>query len=159
MDLLVIHCISLPPRVYGGPEIEQFFCNGLDTQQHPYFQQLENIKVSAHFLIRRDGELLQFVACDARAWHAGESRFCGRENCNDFSLGIELEGHDDDAFTAEQYTCLVNLTRCLQAQYPRITDSRIVGHQDIAPIRKTDPGSGFNWSLFFRLLANKVANR
>ncbi len=154
IDLLVIHCISLPPREYGGQAIEAFFCNRLNPDDHPYFSGIFELKVAAHFLIRRDGEVVQFVSCDERAWHAGESYFCGRDNCNDFSIGVELEGHDDDLYTGEQYAALARLTHCLQQTYPGITSERIVGHEDIAPGRKTDPGPGFDWEAFRRLLCD-----
>lgn len=144
-SLLVIHNISLPPREYGGPYIEQFFSNQLDTHAHPYFQEIEGLEVSAHLLIRRDGELVQFVAFDQRAWHAGVSQFEGCENCNDFSIGIELEGTDNDEYTDQQYEQLKAVTHCLMMEYTHILPDRIVGHQDIAPLRKTDPGPAFDW--------------
>lgn len=145
IDLLVIHNISLPPGEFGGTYITDLFTNQLDCDAHPYFNQLRGLKVSAHFLIRRDGEVLQFVSVNNRAWHAGVSSFCGKERCNDFSIGIELEGTDFEAFTASQYEALTPLTRALRAHYP-LTD--IVGHEHIAPGRKTDPGPFFDWDLF-----------
>ena len=155
MDLLVIHGISLPAGHYGGPHIEALFLNRLATQADPSFASLAGLRVSAHFLIRRDGALLQFVATVDRAWHAGVSSFEGRTACNDFSLGIELEGCDDEPYEDAQYAQLVALTLCLQAGYPGISTDRIVGHADIAPGRKTDPGPHFDWALYRRALAAK----
>lgn len=146
VSLLVIHNISLPPGRFGGPWIEDLFLNRLRHDAHPYFETLRGLQVSAHFLIRRRGDLLQFVSTDARAWHAGKSVFRGLENCNDFSLGIELEGTDERPFTAKQYLRLARLTAQLQRRYPAITLDRIVGHSDIAPGRKTDPGPAFDWA-------------
>ena len=145
IDVLVLHAISLPPRCYNGDYIEQFFTNRLDFKSHPYFAQLQEVKVSAHFLIKRSGELLQFVATHKRAWHAGQSSFCGRQEVNDFSLGIELEGCDEEPFESTQYDVLINLTRFLMDCYPAILPHHIVGHNDIAPNRKTDPGACFDW--------------
>jgi AmpD protein len=142
INLLVIHNISLPPGEFGGRGIEQLFCNTLDTGSHPYYSNLKGLRVSAHFLIRRDGGIIQFVPCGKRAWPAGVSCWRGRERCNDFSLGVELEGCDDCAFTDAQYRALSRLTRRLCRKYP-IRD--IVGHSDIAPQRKTDPGPWFDW--------------
>lgn len=144
-DLLVIHNISLPPGQFGGAAIEALFCNCLDWDAHPFYDEIRGLRVSAHLLIRRDGELVQFVSFDERAWHAGQSCFEGRENCNDFSIGIELEGTDHDPYTAEQYGALLAVTRTLLATYPGLTPARIVGHADIAPGRKTDPGPAFDW--------------
>lgn len=145
LDLLVIHNISLPPGEFGGSFITDLFCNQLDCNAHPYFDQLRTLRVSAHFLIRRDGKVIQFVSTNNRAWHAGASTFAGRERCNDFSIGIELEGTDSAPFTAPQYDALVILTRALQACYP-IVD--VVGHEHIAPGRKTDPGPFFDWAYY-----------
>ncbi len=145
IELLVIHNISLPPNVYGGDAIERFFTNVLDYSEHPYYEQLKGVRVSSHFLVRRDGQVVQFVACNKRAWHAGVSTWRGRSRCNDFSIGIELEGSDSEPFTERQYTVLVRLTRCLKRGYP-IGD--IVGHSDIAPERKTDPGPFFDWERY-----------
>jgi AmpD protein len=145
LDLLVIHNISLPPGQFGGPYIADLFRNRLDFDAHPYFDQLRSLRVSAHFLIRRDGEVLQFVSANDRAWHAGASNFCGRERCNDFSIGIELEGTDFDPFEAAQYDTLAALTVALQARY-RLAD--VTGHEHIAPGRKTDPGPFFDWSRY-----------
>lgn len=141
-DLLVMHSISLPPGQFSGNAIEQFFTNTLDHDSHPYYDQLRGVKVSAHFLIRRGGELIQFVSCDQRAWHAGVSTHAGRSNCNDFSIGIELEGLEGDSFSAYQYESLISLLPALLSQYPI---SCIVGHEHIAPERKKDPGEGFDW--------------
>lgn len=143
VELVVLHGISLPPGAFGGPYIEQLFTNTLDTGAHPYFAEIAHLKVSAHVLIRRDGAVIQFVPFDQRAWHAGVSNWCGRARCNDFSIGIELEGTDHIPYTDAQYTMLRGVLRALQAHYP-IKD--IVGHSDIAPGRKTDPGPAFDWS-------------
>ncbi|GGB36995.1 N-acetyl-anhydromuranmyl-L-alanine amidase [Oceanisphaera marina] len=151
MSLLVVHSISLPPARYGGPYIDQLFLGKLNPDDDPYFAGIYQLRVSAHCLIRRDGELVQYVPFNKRAWHAGQSDFNGRERCNDFAIGIELEGTDTDHFTAAQYQQLTELTRLLQAQFPAITTERIVGHSDIAPGRKTDPGSGFDWAFLERL--------
>ncbi len=148
VSLLVIHNISLPPGQFGTGCVEQFFCNRLDWQAHPYFQGIEGMEVSAHLLIERSGALVQFVALDQRAWHAGLSCFEGLENCNDFSIGIELEGTDDEPYSEAQYESLVAVTLQLQQRFPHITDARIVGHCDIAPGRKTDPGPAFDWARF-----------
>ncbi|WP_101675876.1 1,6-anhydro-N-acetylmuramyl-L-alanine amidase AmpD [Alloalcanivorax mobilis] len=144
--LLVVHNISLPPGRFGGPEIEAFFQNRLDCQAHPYFEQLREVRVSSHFLIRRDGELVQFVPCHRRAWHAGVSHWNGRDNCNDFSIGIELEGTDTLAYDARQYRALNLLLETLIAAYPKLSRHTVTGHQQIAPGRKTDPGPAFDWS-------------
>ena len=145
ITLLVIHNISLPPGEFGGDGIERLFTNELDCTAHPYYRTLDGLRVSAHFLIRRTGELLQFVPCAKRAWHAGMSTWCGRSGCNDFSIGIELEGTDDLAYTEPQYRVLAQLTRALQSAYPI---AAIAGHCDIAPARKTDPGASFDWPRF-----------
>tara|TARA_R110000868_G_scaffold51734_1_gene163516 strand:+ start:1015 stop:1578 length:564 start_codon:yes stop_codon:yes gene_type:complete len=145
VSLLVIHNISLPPGEFGKGKVQAFFQNRLDADEHPYFASIASLQVSAHFFIERDGAVTQFVSCNERAWHAGRSRFAERENCNDFSLGIELEGTDDLPFTAVQYAALIALTQQLQAAYPAITLARICGHSDIAPGRKTDPGPAFDW--------------
>ena len=145
ITLLVIHNISLPPGQFGGDAIERLFTNELDLAAHPYFQTLAGVRVSAHFLIRRSGELVQFVPCVKRAWHAGASAWCGRTGCNDFSIGVELEGADDVPYAQAQYRLLAELTRALRSAYP-ISD--IVGHSEIAPARKTDPGASFDWARF-----------
>lgn len=145
IDLLVIHNISLPPDEFGGDGVVQLFTNTLDCSAHPYYAQLDGVKVSAHFFIRRDGSMMQFVSCLDRAWHAGVSQWQGRERCNDFSIGIELEGSDFVAFTDEQYAALKLLTKKIKQAYP-IRAS--VGHSDIAPGRKTDPGPFFDWPRY-----------
>jgi len=152
IDVLVIHNISLPPADFGGPYIEQLFTNCLQVDHHPYFEGICELRVSSHLLIRRDGEIIQFVPFHKRAWHAGESSFQGRNRCNDFGIGIELEGTDDIPFEDIQYQKLVEITRALQARYPGIIKEHIVGHSDIAPGRKTDPGPAFNWSDFLSKL-------
>jgi AmpD protein len=149
VDLLVVHHISLPPGAFGGPGIVEFFTNRLDPAAHPYYATIAGAKVSAHFLIRRDGELIQFVSCAQRAWHAGESSWKGRRRCNDFSVGVELEGTGEVPFTDAQYARLAELTRALAVRYP-IAD--IAGHSDIAPGRKTDPGSSFDWPRYRGML-------
>ncbi len=146
VSLLVIHNISLPPGEFGTGKVQEFFCNRLRADEHPYFAGIASMQVSAHFFIERDGVITQFVSCNERAWHAGQSSFAGRDNCNDFSLGIELEGCDDLAYTDAQYAALSDLGRELQRAYPALSDSRICGHSDIAPARKTDPGPAFDWS-------------
>lgn len=153
VELLVIHNISLPPGEFGGPGIIDLFMGRLDSGAHPYYATIAGLRVSAHFLIRRDGEVIQFVPCEKRAWHAGASSWRGRERCNDFSLGIELEGADETPFENAQYGALGALTRALQGRYP-IAD--IVGHCEIAPGRKTDPGPHFDWPRF-RMLVTKVS--
>jgi AmpD protein len=154
---VVLHSISLPPGEYGGPEIEQLFTNTLDWDAHPYFEQIRGLEVSAHFLVRRDGEVLQFVATDGRAWHAGVSCWRGRERCNDWSIGIELEGLEGGPFEAAQYEAL---TRLLQAVCQRHPIAEIVGHEHVAPGRKRDPGPGFSWSRLHAslgLLGERIA--
>jgi len=150
ITLLVIHNISLPPGEFGGEGIVGLFTNKLDYAAHPYYRTLVGMRVSAHFLIRRTGELLQFVPCARRAWHAGDSVWRGRSRCNDFSIGIELEGADDVPYTEPQYAILAGLVRALRQVYP-ISD--IAGHCDIAPARKTDPGPSFDWPRFHGLIA------
>lgn len=142
IELIVIHNISLPPKKFGGNEIIDFFCNQLDCNSHPYFLKIKNLKVSSHLLIRRDGEIIQFVDFDKRAWHAGVSSFAGKPQCNDFSIGIELEGADDIEYTDAQYLALNKVNKLLMETYPV---KNIVGHSDIAPGRKTDPGQSFDW--------------
>ena len=153
-ELIVVHGISLPPGCYGGGEIESFFCNTLNADDHPYFGEIIDLRVSAHFLICRSGALLQFVDTDSRAWHAGVSRWKGRENCNDFSIGIELEGCDHEPYAEPQYAMLNRLIRALRNQYPLIQHDAIVGHCEIAPGRKTDPGPAFDWSRVLGSSAN-----
>lgn len=145
IDLLVIHSISLPPGQYGGGFVDALFCNTLVPSLHPYFAEICHLRVSAHLLIERCGRVTQYVPFHLKAWHAGVSRFLGRENCNDFSIGIELEGSDHEAFTEAQYERLITVTEALLVAYPGISRERIVGHSDIAPERKTDPGPCFDW--------------
>lgn len=154
ISLLVIHNISLPPGRYGGDHIERFFTNQLDHSLHPFFKEIEGVKVSSHLLIKRTGEVVQFVPFSERAWHAGASTFQNHDDCNDFSIGIELEGEDDVPYTEAQYELLVNITRTLMSEYPEINLGRIVGHQDISPGRKTDPGRAFDWNYYFGLLSH-----
>ena len=153
-SLLVIHAISLPPGEFHSGYIIDFFQNKLDVRAHPYFQTIANLRVSAHCLVDRKGEITQFVSFDDRAWHAGVSSFAGREKCNDYSIGIELEGCDEQLFTEQQYLAIAELTRIILTSYPAITPDRIAGHSDIAPGRKTDPGPGFDWSKYLALLEN-----
>ncbi|MDG2045957.1 MAG: 1,6-anhydro-N-acetylmuramyl-L-alanine amidase AmpD [Halioglobus sp.] len=147
-ELLVIHNISLPPGCYGGDSIERFFTNRLDWNEHPFFEEIRDMQVSAHLLIQRDGGLVQFVNFSARAWHAGHSTYKERSDCNDFSIGVELEGTDDDPYTDAQYAALLGVTNALIAQYPAMGLDKIVGHCDIAPGRKTDPGAVFDWQRY-----------
>ena len=149
IDLVVLHSISLPPGRYGGDEVERLFTNRLDFGAHPYFEALRGLRVSAHFVVRRDGRMLQFVPCDGRAWHAGASSWRGRERCNDRSLGIELEGLEGERFDDAQYRSLARLLGALRRRYP-IVD--IVGHEHVAPGRKADPGPGFDWRRLGRAL-------
>ena len=152
ISLLVIHNISLPPAQFGGPYIEQLFSNNLNPDDHPYFRDIYKLQVSSHLLIDRQGNITQFVPFDQRAWHAGVSEFDGRQRCNDFSIGIELEGTDDIAYTDIQYSVLAQVSQKIMAQYPTITSNSVVGHSDIAPERKTDPGQAFDWQRYKQLL-------
>lgn len=152
VDLLVIHNISLPPGEFGGEWIDDLFRNRLNPLLHPYFETVHQLRVSAHLLIRRDAELLQYVPLEQRAWHAGQSCFEAREACNDYSIGIELEGADDTPYSDGQYAALISVTREIMAIYPAITPRRIVGHSDIAPGRKTDPGPAFDWQRYLGAL-------
>ena len=145
ISLPVIHNISLPPGQFGTGKVQEFFSNRLNSDEHPYFASIAALQVSAHFLIERDGHVTQFVSCLERAWHAGVSCFDGREGCNDFSLGIELEGTDELPYTEAQYEALTQLIKVLQVSYPQLSKERICGHSDIAPGRKTDPGAAFDW--------------
>jgi AmpD protein len=147
-ELIVIHGISLPPGAFGGPWIERLFCNTLDPQAHPYFATLTGLRVSAHLLVRRDGRIVQFVPFGARAWHAGRSSWRGRERCNDFSIGIELEGVDDGPYEPAQYAALGAACAALLRAYPTLAADAIAGHSDVAPGRKTDPGPSFDWAAF-----------
>ncbi len=144
-SLIVIHCISLPPGLYGGSYVTQLFTNTLNPDEHPYFQEIYNLQVSAHIFIRRDGDILQYVPFHERAWHAGESNFDGRHNCNDFSIGIELEGTDSTEYELKQYKILAEIICLLFGSYKDLSANKIVGHQDISQGRKTDPGQCFNW--------------
>ena len=152
-ELIVVHGISLPPGEFGGAWIDQLFAGSLDADAHPYFRDVAQQRVSAHALIRRDGQVIQYVPFHARAWHAGESQYEGRAACNDFSIGIELEGTDELAYEERQYESLAALIQALLAAYPALAKERIVGHSDIAPGRKTDPGRAFDWRRLRRLVA------
>jgi AmpD protein len=152
ISLLVVHAISLPPGEFGGPWVEDLFCNRLDPAAHPYFEEIRELRVSAHAFIGRDGSLTQFVSLLDRAWHAGVSSFEGRSRCNDFSIGVELEGTDEAAYEEVQYEALAALARALMRVYPAITPERIVGHSDVSPGRKTDPGPAFDWQRLRRRL-------
>lgn len=150
-EVVIVHAISLPPEQFGGPYIEQLFCNQLNPADHPYFEEIKNHKVSAHLLIRRNGELIQFVPFNRRAWHAGESECEGRKSVNDFSIGIELEGSDREVFETVQYERLAEVVQILIQNYSLLSRQRIYGHSDIAPGRKTDPGPYFDWNYFARV--------
>ncbi len=157
IQLVVIHNISLPPSQFGGGYIQQFFQNKLDWSIHPYFQTIEGMQVSAHLLILRTGEVIQFVNFNDRSWHAGRSSYLAQKECNDYSIGIELEGSDDLPFEIEQYQALVEVVTVLRQVYPKI-QNHIAGHSDIAPKRKTDPGLYFDWQLFRQLLSKKTSS-
>lgn len=159
-ELVVVHGISLPPGDFGGAEIEQLFTNCLDWDSHPYFDQIRGVEVSSHLLIRRDGELIQFVPFARRAWHAGASSFRGRTCCNDFSIGIELEGEDAIPYDDRQYAVLTGILTALVQAYPALSVRRIAAHSDIAPGRKTDPGPAFDWLRLYDGLSNEslIAN-
>jgi len=152
-ELIVVHGISLPPSEFGGPWVDRFFTNCLDPHDHPYFEEISDLRVSAHFLIRRDGELVQFVPTTSRAWHAGDSSYTGRDCCNDFSVGIELEGSDDVPYEDVQYLHLAELIKALRGGSEALRVADVVGHSDIAPGRKTDPGPAFDWPRLRGLLA------
>lgn len=152
ISLLVIHCISLPPGEFGNHYIDQLFCNQLNLDEHPYFKDIYQLTVSAHLLIKRDGSCVQYVPFDKRAWHAGKSIYEGRERCNDFSIGIELEGTELIDYTDQQYAQLAKVIRVLFETYPKLSAQRITGHSDIAPERKTDPGASFDWQKLSELL-------
>ncbi len=151
-DLIVVHGISLPPGEFGGPWIDALFTNRLDPAAHPAFAAVAGLRVSSHFLIRRDGELVQYVSINRRAWHAGDSRYLGRERCNDFSVGIEVEGADEVPYTPGQYEMLARLVRALREAVPSLGEAAIVAHSDVAPGRKSDPGPAFDWGLLARSL-------
>lgn len=152
ISLLVIHCISLPPEQFGGSYIDQLFCNQLKPNEHPYFKEIHQLQVSSHLLIKRTGEIVQYVPFNQRAWHAGISEYNGREKCNDFSIGIELEGSETQAYTEQQYKQLVLVSKTLLKNYPLLSKENITGHSDIAPGRKTDPGDSFNWQILLSAL-------
>jgi len=151
-DLIVVHGISLPPGEFGGPWIDHLFTNSLPADMHPYFAEVGPLRVSAHVVVNRDGALTQYVSFAARAWHAGKSAYQGREACNDFSVGIELEGTDTLAYEAAQYAALARVVAALCAAYPTLSPGRLVGHSDVAPGRKTDPGPSFDWQHARRLI-------
>jgi len=157
ISLLVVHNISLPPGEFGSCDVENFFLNQLDSNAHPYFQQIASLRVSAHCFIRRDGQIIQFVAFGKRAWHAGRSTYDGRPECNDYSIGVELEGTDITPYTEQQYKALAELTVELIKEYPLLNKNRITGHSDIAPGRKTDPGPAFDWQYFGGLLRHEAS--
>lgn len=152
--LIVIHGISLPPGKFGGDYIDQLFCNQLNPNEHPYFNEISELKVSSHILVRRDGEIVQYVPLNKRAWHAGVSKFNERECCNDFSIGIELEGDDETPYTDIQYHVLSTLIKSLSNEYPHLNKQTVAGHCDIAPGRKTDPGKAFDWDILNKLLTS-----
>jgi len=152
-DLIVVHGISLPPGAFGGPWIDRLFGNSLPPDEHPYFATVSALKVSSHVLVRRDGEITQYVRFADRAWHAGRSSYAGRDECNDYSIGIELEGADMTPYEDVQYRVLAKVVAALCAAYPQLSSSRLVGHSDVAPGRKTDPGPAFDWVRARRLIA------
>jgi AmpD protein len=156
LDTVVLHGISLPPGEFGGAQIEALFSNKLDWDAHPYFAEIRGMEVSAHLLIRRDGELVQFVPFTERAWHAGDSRFRGRARCNDFSIGIELEGEDETPYDDRQYAVLPGVLKAITTAYPDITPREIAGHCDIAPGRKSDPGPAFDWLRLYDALGETL---
>jgi len=155
-DLIVVHGISLPPGEFGGPWIDRLFMNSLPPDRHPYFEGIAALRVSSHLLIRREGEIVQFVSFNERAWHAGRSTYDGRESCNDFSIGIELEGTDDVTYTDPQYANLAAVIAALCRAYPALSAQRVVGHSDIAPGRKTDPGDSFDWNRARQLIQSQM---
>ncbi len=154
ITLAIVHSISLPPGEYGSDDVLRLFTNRLDASAHPYFEQIAAQRVSAHFFIRRDGEAVQFVSCDQRAWHAGTSHWRGRDNCNDWSIGIELEGLEGERFEQAQYRALIRLLHALRARYPL---TEVIGHEHVAPSRKADPGARFEWPRLARALRNRLA--
>lgn len=156
ISLIVVHGISLPPGQFGGSHVERFFTNRLDPTEHPFFEEIADLRVSSHLFIRRNGEIIQFVPFDKRAWHAGESEFHDRDCCNDFSIGIELEGTDETEYTPEQYDMLAAVVDALLQTYPGISRDRVVGHADIAPGRKTDPGPAFDWAKLSHVLTARL---
>jgi N-acetyl-anhydromuramoyl-L-alanine amidase len=154
VTLAIVHSISLPPGEYGSDDVERFFTNRLDASAHPYFEQISAQRVSAHFFIRRDGEVVQFVSCDQRAWHAGTSQWRGRDNCNDWSIGIELEGLEGERFERAQYRALIRLMHSLRIRYPL---TEVIGHEHVAPSRKADPGARFEWPRLARAFIGRLA--
>lgn len=156
IKLLVLHNISLPPKSYSGPWVDDLFMGRLDCEAHPYFSHLRGLKVSSHTLIRRNGEIVQYVPFDKRAWHAGKSSWKGQKDCNDYSIGIEIEGSDDESYSQIQYDVLASLIKILIMRYPLLTKDTICGHSDIAPGRKTDPGVAFDWQHLYELLNTKA---
>lgn len=154
VTLAIVHSISLPPGEYGGDAVERFFTNRLDASAHAYFEQISAQRVSAHFFIRRDGEVVQFVSCDQRAWHAGTSQWRGRDNCNDWSIGVELEGLEGERFERAQYRALIRLLGALRGRYP-LTEA--IGHEHVAPSRKADPGARFEWPRLARAFPGRLA--
>ena len=156
ISLIVIHCISLPPGEFSTPYIDQLFANQLSPDHHPYFKEMYQLKVSSHLLISRDGVISQYVPFNQRAWHAGQSEYQGRKQCNDFSIGIELEGTESIRYTEQQYTQLARVINMLLQHYPSLSPDRITGHSDIAPLRKTDPGDSFDWQKLFIALQNQT---
>jgi AmpD protein len=158
-DLIVVHGISMPPGEFGGPWIDRLFTNTLPAEAHPYFAEVGSLRVSSHLVVMRDGAVTQYVKFTERAWHAGKSSFEGREACNDFSVGVELEGTDTLPYEAAQYGALAKVVAALCAAYPRLSPDRLAGHSDIAPGRKTDPGPAFDWQLARRLIAAEVSGR
>ena len=152
INLIVIHCISLPPKNYGGEYVRDFFLNKLNSFDHTFFKEIANLKVSSHIFIKRDGEIAQFVPFNKRAWHAGVSSYKGEQDCNNFSIGIELEGSEDDSYTDDQYESLIDATKEILCNYPDTDKSRIIGHSDIAPDRKKDPGHYFEWHRYLASL-------
>jgi AmpD protein len=159
LDMVVLHGISLPPGKYGGDEIEALFLNQLDWDAHPYFGEIRGMEVSAHLLIRRDGELVQFVPFTERAWHAGASHFRGRTRCNDFSIGVELEGEDDTPYDERQYQVLPAVLRAVSQAYPGISPRELAGHCDVSPGRKSDPGPAFDWLRLYDALGETLENK
>ena len=157
ISLIVIHCISLPPGEFNTPYIDQLFANQLLPDQHPYFKEMHQLKVSSHLLISRDGIISQYVAFNNRAWHAGQSEYQDRKQCNDFSIGIELEGTESIPYTEQQYTQLARVINTLLRHYPGLSRDRITGHSNIAPLRKTDPGDSFDWQKLFIFLQNQTS--
>ena len=152
IKLIIIHSISLPPKMYGNTYVEDFFMNKLNISDHDYFNEIKDLKVSSHIYIKRDGEIIQFVPFNKRAWHAGESSYRVMRDCNNYSIGIELEGYNDDVFSEDQYNSLIIATKEILKKYPMIKKDNITGHSNVAPNRKTDPGNGFDWKRYLNLI-------